>query len=77
MPAYRYMEEIGLATMLATKRPAGVTPQVNLRERVICMPLPSANKAAHSGFETQRRLPEVQNRGISDPTKMTYPPKIF
>ena len=51
--------------MLAAKRSAGVAPEMNR----ICtshmpMPLPSANKAAHSGFE-------IQNRGISGPTKRT------
>ena len=45
------MEENGLAAMLATKRSAGVTREVNLREDVICMPPPNVNKAAHSGFE--------------------------
>ena len=55
MPAHRYVEETGLAAILATKRSAGVTPEVNLREYVTCMPLLSANKAAHSGFENQRK----------------------
>ena len=32
MPSHRYMEENGLATILATKRSAGVTPEVNLCE---------------------------------------------
>ena len=36
MPDYRYMEEIGSAAMLATKRSAGVIPEVNLKEHVIC-----------------------------------------
>ena len=49
------MEENGLDAVLAAKRLAGVTPEVNHRKRVTCMSLPSANKAAHSGFETQRR----------------------
>ena len=52
MPAYRYIEENGSAAMLATKKLAVVTPEVNLREFVTHMPLPSANKAAHSDFET-------------------------
>ena len=43
------------AAMLATKRSAAVAPEVNLRECVTCTPLPSLNKAARSGFETQRR----------------------
>ena len=55
MCARRYMEEIGSAAMLAVKGLAGVTPEVNFRECVICMPPTSMNKAAHSGFETHRR----------------------
>ena len=39
MPSCRYVEEIGMAAMLVTKRLAGVTPELNLRECVICMPL--------------------------------------
>ena len=39
------MEEIGLAAMLAAKRPAGVAPKVNLTECVTHMPPPSVNKA--------------------------------
>ena len=73
MSSCSYVEEIGMAAMLVTKRSAGVAPEVNLRECVMCMPLPSANKAAHSGFETHWRetSPEVQNNGISGPTKRT------
>ena len=52
MPAYRYMEENGSAAMLATKRLAGVMPDVNLREYVTCTPPLSANNPAHFGFET-------------------------
>ena len=55
MPGHRYVEENGSAAMLVTKRSAGVAPEVNLRERITHMPVPSANKTAHSGFETQRR----------------------
>ena len=51
MPAHRYMEQNGLAA----KRLAGVAPEVNLEESVAHMPPPGVNKAAHSGFETQRR----------------------
>ena len=65
MPSCMYVEEISLVTMLAAKSLAGVAPEVNLRECycVTCMPPPSANKAAQSGSETQRRC--HQNRGIS------------
>ena len=70
MPAHRYMEENSLAAILATKRSAGVAPEVNLGDHVICTLLRSTNRAAHSDFETQRRC--HQNRGISGPTKRTY-----
>ena len=65
MSSCRYVEEIGLAAMLATKRSAGVAPEVNLGECVTHMPLPSANKALHSGFETQRRYHQKSKTGIS------------
>ena len=56
MPAHRYVEEIGLEeTILVAKRSAGVTPEVNLNERVSRTPPLSTKKAAHSGFEIQRR----------------------
>ena len=59
--------------MLAAKRLAGVGPDVNLREGVTHTPSPSLNKAAHSGFETQRRRHQkLKNRGISGPTKRTH-----
>ena len=48
MSAYRYIEENGSAAMMATKRSVGVTPEINLRECVTSMPIPSANKAAHT-----------------------------
>ena len=47
---------------------AGVVPEVNLREHVTCIPLPSAKKASHSGFEIKRS----PNRGISGTPKRTY-----
>ena len=67
MPACRYIEENGLAAMLATKRSVGVTPEVNLRECETCMPPPSMNKVSHSGFETQtqRRHDQKSKTGVS------------
>ena len=62
MPACRYVEDISSAAMLATNRSAGVTPEMNLSERVTC-----------SLCQTQVRLPtletspEVQLRGVSGP----------
>ena len=48
----KYVDENDLAAMLAAKRSAGVALEVNLKECTSPMPLPSANKASHSGFET-------------------------
>ena len=59
----RYVEEIGSAAMLAAKRSTDITPEVNLREHIRHMPLPSMNKAAHSGFETQRRHHQKSKMG--------------
>ena len=53
MPACRYMEENSLSGHQDIGK--GVAPEVNLSEYVTCTPLRSAIKAAHSGFETQRR----------------------
>ena len=56
MRAHRYVEKNGSAAyMLVTKRSAGVTPEVNLREHITHIPLSNMNKAIHSGFETQRK----------------------
>ena len=48
----KYVDDNGSAAMLVTKRPAGITPEVNLREHASHTPLPGVNKAAHSDFET-------------------------
>ena len=65
MPGRRYVEEIGLAAMLAAKRSVGVAKEMNLGECVTYTPLPSMNKAAHSGFETQRRRNQKSKTGVS------------
>ena len=66
-----------LAAMLATKRSAGVTPEVNLREHISCVPPPSVTKTAHSGFETQRRCHQKSKTVVSvAPQKDLCPPKI-
>ena len=51
--------------MLAVKRSAGVASEVNLRECEKCMPPTSMNKAAHSGFDTQRRHHQKSKTGVS------------
>ena len=63
-PTNVYQEEHGLAAMLAAKRSAGVAPEVNIRECVRHTPLPSMNRAAHSGFETQRRCHQKFKIGV-------------
>ena len=74
MPSRRYVEEIGLAAMLATKRLAGVALEVNLRQHVT----PSANKAAPSGFDMQRRHQQKSKVGLSvAPQKGLMSSKIF
>ena len=67
MPVRRYEEGNSSTAKLAVKRSAGITPQMNLRERT---PPPSTNKATkcHS---------EIQNRGISSPTKELMFSNIF
>ena len=55
MLAYRYAEEIGSAAMLAAKRSASVTPEVNLREYVTLCLGQVLNKVAHCGYETKRK----------------------
>ena len=66
MPAHRYVEENGSATMLTNKRSAGVTLEVNLKHHVTCMPLPSMSTLqSHFGFETQRGLHQESKTGVS------------
>ena len=56
--------------MLVIYTGKGDTPQVNLREHISHMLLPSANKATHSGFETQRRCHQKSKTGVSVAPKM-------
>ena len=51
--------------MLVVKRSAGVAPEMNLWELISCMPPPCVNKAADSGFETQRRCHQKSKTGVS------------
>ena len=57
-----YVDQKGLAAMLAIKRTAGITPEVNLRNS-----LHEGNKACKQGirpdFETQGRLYKKSNPG--------------
>ena len=65
MPAHKYVEDNGSAAMLAAKKLAGVTSEVNLNEHVTCTPLLSMNKAAHSSFKTQSRHHPKSKTGVS------------
>ena len=60
----RYMEETAWLHALAANSSAGVAPKVNLRECVTHTPPPSLNKAAHSGFETERRHHQNSKTGV-------------
>ena len=62
-----------LATMLATYISKGVTPEVNLRECISRMPLPSMNKVAYFGFETQSK----HHQGYQWPQKWTCVQQFF
>ena len=55
MSAHRYVEENSSAAKLATKKSAGVAPEVNLRGHVTCMLPQSTNKAAHSGLKRHQK----------------------
>ena len=50
----------------------GIAPEVNLKECVTCTPVPSVNKAANSGFETQRRHQQKSKARVSVAQKRTY-----
>ena len=65
----KYVDWNGFGAMLATKRSAGVTPEVNLRN-----PLHVGDEACKQVdrpwlWKTWQMLPEVQSRGISGATK--------
>ena len=67
-----------MAAMLAIKRLAGVKLEVSLKEHTSCTPLPSVNKAAHSGFETQRRCHQKSKMRVSVARqKEMCPPNFF
>ena len=78
MSALWYVEENSSAAMLTTKRSAGVTPEVTLRQQVTCTPLPSRTKAVHCDFETQKRYHQKSITGASvAPQKDLCPLKVF
>ena len=67
-----------LNTFQTAKRLVGVAQEVNLKEHVTRTPPPSANKAALSGFETQRRVTRSPKQGYQWPHKNDLcPPNFF
>ena len=74
MPACRYVGEISSPAILAAKRSAGVTPEMNVRE---CITHIYANKAYHFGFEIRGRHHHKSKKGISGPTKRIYVLQTF
>ena len=62
--------------MLAAKWSAGVAPELSFMEHVTHTPLSRANKAAHSGFETQSRRHQKSETGRPH-EKDLYPSKII
>ena len=58
------------ATMQAIYTCISVTIEVNLSDHISCMPLPSVNKVAHSGFKTQRRCHQKSETRVSVAPKM-------
>ena len=62
------------ATMLAIYTSRGVAPEVNLREHISDMPPQSLNKAAYSGFKTQRKHHKKSETGVSVAPKMDMCP---
>ena len=77
MPGHMYVEKIGLAAMLATKRSAGVTPEVNLRECVTCMPAPSALRLPTLALKPRTVVTNSPKQGHQWPHKRTYVLQIF
>ena len=57
--------ENGSGNMLTTKRSASVAPEMNIREHVMHMPLPSANKGVNSDSEIQSRHHRKSKTGLS------------
>ena len=79
MPLHRYTKEKnGLAIMLAANKLQDLTPEVDIEEHVIHIPLTSVYQTAHSGFETQRKHHQKTKTGISVvPINLLCPSKNF
>ena len=71
MPTRRYVDENDSAAMLVAKKSAGVPSEVNLR--ILLCTGDKAHKQVDPPWlwNPGQMSPEVQNRGISGPTKRT------
>ena len=63
--------------MLVLYTGKGVAPEVNLMEYISHTPPQSLNKAAHSGFKTQRRHHQKSKTGVSVAPQMKMCPTKF
>ena len=71
MLVHKYLDENSLAAMLDA-------PEVNLRNGVTHIPLLSANKATHSGFESHRgNIHQKSKQGYQWPHKKDFCPAFF
>ena len=52
---YIYVNQVGLVTMLAARRSAGASPEVNLRSSLHAGD-EACKQGVHTGFDTQGRL---------------------
>ena len=61
-----------MAAMLATKRLTGVAPEVNHRECITCMPLPSANKVPTLALKPRGDITRSPKQGYQWPLKAQF-----
>ena len=73
--SHKYVGQKGSAAMLSIKISAGVAPEVNLKNSTQQESMQVRNQPWLCN--SAQTLPEVQNRGISGPTKITYVHQTF
>ena len=72
------MEEINSAAMLAAKRSVGVTPEMNLREHVTCMPSPMLIRLPTLALKPRGDVTRSPKQGYQWPHKKDFcPPKTL
>ena len=73
----RYVDQKGLGAMLPSIQSAGVTPEVNLRSLLCTGEEAHKRGNPHWLWNPEQTSPEVENRGITGPTKRTYVLQFF